>query len=290
MGRTLYLSEHKGLRIQRDGPSLWIEMPGKAGRRVPVALIERVVVIGKVNLDSLIITLFAEYEIPVTFFNRRGEEMAVTIAYNHRFAEHYHRQKIFFLSEHNTERFMNILRSWRRRLQLDVIRRLSRRLAEEYEEKGLRERDYQKFVRFATLLYGKEYHYVQNIVSGLFREMIIPRLQKAGLDPHLGVLHRRRNFGLALDICHMLGAEEDMQSIQFFKKSKGRTLVTGTGVTSEGMRDIVIRFENRLKTMVNITERIIDDIFEAMRELETEANIRIPDRDMRDEDELPCLL
>ncbi len=290
MGRTLYLSECKGMKIQRDGPSLWVEMPGRAGRRVPITLIERVVIIGKVNLDSLIITLFAEHEIPVTFFNRRGEEMAVLYSYNHRYAEHYHRQKIFFLSEYNIERFMNIIRAWRRKLQLNAIGRISKRLKIEYSLKGLRESDYKKIIKFATLLYGKEYEFVHNIVSGLFREMIISRLTRAGLDPHLGVLHRRRNFGLALDICHMLGPEEDIQSIQFFKASKGKQYVTPLGVTSDGMKDIVLRFENRLKTIISITEQIIDDIFEAMRELEAKANIKIKPKERQSESQLSCLL
>lgn len=269
MGRTLYLTEKKGLKIFRDGPSLYIAEDGKSGRRVPVRLIDRVVIIGSVDINSLVITLFTENNIPVTFLNRRGEEMAVALSYNHNVSQHYHRQQIFLNSTENIERFNNIIKSWRHRIQMDVIKRLSKRLAINLNRTGFTERDYQKIIYAYKTLHRHLYHRINNIVSGLFRELITSRVSKVGLDPHIGVLHRRHNFGFVLDICHMLGPEEDMQTIQFLKNKNITDLIRQEDINPDGIKDIVVRFENRRDWIIDTIERIFDDIFEAMRELET---------------------
>lgn len=272
MGKTLYLAEKNGLKILRDGPSLYIIEDGKAGRRVPVNLIDRVVIIGGVDINSLVITLFTDNNIPVTFLNRRGEEIAVALTYNRNISYYYHTQRIFLNSTENVERFKNIIKSWRHRIQLDVIRRLSKRLIINVNETGFTEKDYEKIIDACGIKERHLYHQIHNIISGLFRELIISQVLKVGLDPHIGVLHRRHNFGFVLDIYHMLNPEEDMQAIQFLRNKNIKNLIKGEDVSSEGIKEIVVRFENRKDWIINKIEQIFDDIFEAMRELKIEGS------------------
>jgi len=84
-------------------------------------------------------------------------------------------------------------------------------------------------------------------------------------------LYRRHNFSLALDISYVLEAEIDMQCIQFLKTAEEMSYIvrdqSGRFVSKEGMRDIIHRFENRRKYLFETVEKLIDDIFELMREL-----------------------
>jgi CRISPR/Cas system-associated endonuclease Cas1 len=122
MGRTLYLNENKGLTVLRDGPSVWIKEDGKAGRRIPARLVGRVVVIGNLRLEAGVITLFTQNDIPVTFINRRGDELAVAMPYNHHLPRHYEEQKIFLDVDENIERFKGWLYARRKETQINVIR------------------------------------------------------------------------------------------------------------------------------------------------------------------------
>jgi CRISPR/Cas system-associated endonuclease Cas1 len=279
VGRTLYLGEHRGMKVTRDGPSLWIRIPGQAGHRVPVRLIERVVIVGRVEIDSSVLTLFAKHDIPVFLFNNRGEEMAVAVSLEHKRPKYFHRQRIFLASGENKERYMNLLRSWRRRLQLYVIKRISKkRLVERFAVQGLKEHEYKGLVNSVARRYGNRFNCVHRVVKGLFKEMVISRIQKAGLDPDLGVLYKGRRFGLVLDLCYVLEPEQDLQTFMMMKSIYLNRFVNHQGVTSEGMRDIVLRFENRLAFSTIITDRIIRNIIEAMYELETEGCITIIER------------
>lgn len=269
--KNLYLHESRGLEILRDGPSIWIRQEGKAGRRIPVRLIGRVVIIGNLKLEAGAITLFTENDIPVTFMNMSGEEAAVTIPYNHHLPRHYEEQKVFLETEKNVQRVKGWILAERRLLQLDTLKRLSKGGGALYTSKGFRESDYQGFIGSHIKGGLESWKVVNGIVSNLFREMIVGGLIHADLDPHMGILHRRHNFGLALDICHIMGAAEDLQALQFLKLSKDKASMCrspqGCVVTKDGMKDIIHRFENRKKALYEILGRILDDLFELMREL-----------------------
>jgi CRISPR/Cas system-associated endonuclease Cas1 len=276
MGRTLYLNENKGLTVLRDGPSVWIKEDGKAGRRIPARLVGRVVVIGNLRLEAGVITLFTQNDIPVTFINRRGDELAVAMPYNHHLPRHYEEQKIFLDVDENIERFKCWLYARRKETQINVIRRFSKGFAGLFTAKGFREKDYCRFIERFKPSKDEQWKVVSGVISNLFREMIIVEmiivcLLKADLDPHLGVLYRRHNFRLALDISYVLEAEIDMQCIQFLKTAEEMSHIvrdqSGRFVSKEGMRDIIHRFENRRKYLFETVEKLIDDIFELMREL-----------------------
>lgn len=271
MGRTLYLNENKGLTVLRDGPSVWVKEDGKAGRRIPARLVGRVVVIGNLRLEAGVITLFTQNDIPVTFINRRGDELAVAMPYNHQLPRHYEEQKVFLDAEENIERFKGWLYARRKETQINVIRRLSKGFAGLFTAKGFREKDYCRFTERFKPSNDEQWKVVSGVISNLFREMIIVCILKADLDPHLGVLYRRHNFSLALDISYVLEAEIDMQCIQFLKTAEEMSYIvrdqSGRFVSKEGMRDIIHRFENRRKYLFETVEKLIDDIFELMREL-----------------------
>ncbi|MGB9716526.1 MAG: CRISPR-associated endonuclease Cas1 [Thermodesulfovibrionales bacterium] len=273
MDRTLYLNENKKLRVFRDGPSIWIKEEGKAGRRIPARLVSRVVIIGNIKLESGVITLFTDNDVPITFLNHRGDAVAVAMPYNHHLPRHYDEQKKFLENEENIERFKNWLYSKKKEVQLGVIKRISKRTAEIFSEKGFREKDYKKFIEEfkPPHLFDEKFKVVYRTVSNLFREMVIGCIVRADLDPHLGVYYRRHNFGFALDICYALDSEIEMQTIQFLKidKDKGYIVKEPDGwiISKEGMRDIVHRFENRRKQIQEKIESLLDDIFELMRDI-----------------------
>jgi len=271
MGRTLYLNENKGLTVFRDGPSIWVKENGKAGRRIPARLVGRVVVIGNLRLEAGVITLFTQNDIPVTFINHRGDELAVAMPYNHHLPRHYEEQKIFLDVDDNIERFKCWLYARRKETQINVIRRFSKGFAGLFTAKGFREKDYCRFIEKFKPSNNEQWKVVSGVISNLFREMIIVCLLKADLDPHLGMLYRRHNFSLALDICYILEPEIDIQCIQFLRGAREKGCMVrekiGWAVSKDGMRDIIHRFENRRKQIHATIERLIDDIFELMRGL-----------------------
>lgn len=271
MDRTLYLNEKEKLAVFRDGPSICVKESGKAGKRIPARFVGRAVIIGNIRLESGVITLFTDNGIPVTFLNRQGDAVAVAMPYNHQLSRHYEEQKIFLETKENVERFKGWLYSKRKEIQIKGVKGLSKWTAELFAMNGFRERDYQKFMEEYRHYKDERWKVVYGIVSNLFREMIIGCLYKSDLDPHIGVLHRRHNFGLALDICYVLEPEIDIQCIQFLRTADGTGQIlkeqTGWLVSKDGIKNIIHRFENRRTRLQEKVEKLIDGIFELMREL-----------------------
>lgn len=271
MGRTLYLNESGNkLTVVRDGPSVWIKAEARAGQRIPVRFLGRVIVIGNVTLDAGAITLFTESDIPVVFMNPRAEEVAMAIPYNHKLATHYEEQKVFLASDENVERFEQWAGSRRAVGQMEALKRLCRLSAGQIRY-GIGEGNYQQILARLKPASGEKWMVATGVINNLFRGLITEHLLKADLDPHVGVIHRRHNFGLVLDICHIMGAEGDLQALQLLKGEKNGCILArskgGWFITDEGMRNIVHRFENRRKALHVKVECIIDELFELMREL-----------------------
>ena len=269
MDRTLYLSEKETLTVARDGPSIWISENGKAPRRIPARIIGRVVIVGNLRIEAGAITLFTENNIPVTFLDNRGKEIAVALGYNDGFSRYYEAQKLLISRTEHIERIKDWIKAKRRRLQLLVLKRLSKELSNKFINEGFREKDY--LLIFDRQRPRETWEIVLNVINGIFREMVISCLIRAGLDPHLGVLHRRHNFGLALDICYILEPEMHLQGIRFLRGAQRKGYIERTSdgwmVSKEGMKDIALRFENRREMIVEFVESLIDDIFEMIREL-----------------------
>ncbi len=271
MGKTLYLNESAGdLYVKRDGPSVWITARETAGRRVPARLLSRVVVMGNIKLDARAITLFAENDIPVVFMDNSAEETAMALPYNHRLPSHYDEQKVFLESEENTGRYEKWAQAKRTVFQMDVLRKLAPSLSGLLTF-GIGEGNYQQVLSELKPKSEDKWSVITGIINSLFRGLIMEHVLKADLDPHTGVIHRRHNFGFVLDICYIVGAESDIQAVQFFRAERKVSLMekrqNAWRVAEPGMRDIIHRFENKRVRLSNLVGTVIDEIFELMREL-----------------------
>jgi len=269
MDKTLYISEKKGLEVLRDGPSIWITEDGRAGRRIPARLVSHVVIIGNVRMDAGTITLFTDNNVPVTFMNRKGSEIAVTIPHNHHLNSHSEEQKHLLARDENIQRYNQWLLAERRRMQLKVVKKLSKQVASVFISKGFREQDYKDFITRFVSVGEKRWRIVKEIVKNMLNEMVMKSILAADLDPHIGIFHRRDNFGFALDILHAMEPEADLQTVQFFKSDKNIELLTmtstGLKLSREGMRDVVLRFENKKRLTTGLIDTVIDDFFAIMR-------------------------
>jgi hypothetical protein len=210
------------------------------------------------------------------------------VCYDEKLPPYYHRQKVFYRSPRNRERFLNIVRHWRRRVQVSALKRFSKTLFKSYKQQGLKDEAFKKIIRNETLLYYDRYSMVYSIVRGLLCQLILTELKKARLDPAIGVIHRRHPHALVQDIAYMLDAEVHVQALQFFRTKTLESLITSIGVTSEGMHNIALRFENRKMVIRDLINQVIDSIIEAIIELEAKAEIKNQGI-RRDENSLSCL-
>jgi CRISPR/Cas system-associated endonuclease Cas1 len=280
MGRTLYINQSSRPVVLRDGPSVWVKEPHRAGRRIPARLISRVVIIGNVTLESGVINLFAERNIPVIFMNSRKKESAVMIPYNHRMPIQFGGQMILLDSRKNIRRFKEWASARRELLQLKLISKFRPRMGRYLRRKGLGNGNYQVILRrFRSVSMGRwsdqesceeRWGAVKNLVKGLFVSMISEKLVRAGFDLNMGVIHQQRNLGFVLDLLYIMDAEIDLQTLQFFKVVRNRSLLHEKEgawiVQDEGIRDIAVRFENRRKKTEALTAKIIREILSLIRE------------------------
>lgn len=274
MDRTLYLTEKHGVEIRRDGPSVWIREKGKAGHRVPARLVDRVVVIGNIRMDAGLISLFTEENIPVTFFDRRGRELAVCIPYNHRLPRHHEEQKVLFRTEGHACLFKQWLLAARRSDQLETISRLAPDKAWLFSHMGFRERDYEAVIKANRTDNEDRWHAARTVVEGLMHEMLIRSLLRADLDPHLGITGKRHNFALVLDFTWALCGETDLQTLRLLKAALRRDSSDGSWfapggavITKDGIKAAIAGFENRKQALHNLIEAMIDDLFRLIREV-----------------------
>lgn len=271
MDRTLYLNENKQVTVYRDGPSIWVREEGRAGRRVPARLIGRVVIIGNVRLETDVITLFTDNDVPVTLMNRAGESAAVVMPYIERLPRYYEQQKDLLAEPERIERVKDWMYAQRRRIELKVLRRLSKSVFESFAASGFSRKDYRMVIERARAVSDEQWQAVCSVLRMLLREMVVGYIVKIGLDPHLGILNRRHNFGLALDVCYVLDPEVQIQAIQFSRGARANGYLTkegsGWAVSPEGMKDIVHRFENQRERVKADIEMVLDNLFELIREL-----------------------
>lgn len=218
--------------------------------------------------------------------------MALTVSLGPKRLRYSHRQRIFLTSKENLERYMNIVRSWRRRMQLHLLKKLLKEpdKLEWYRVHGLKKEEYRKLLKPYMDRYSWRYHLILGIVHGLFLEMVIARLKTSGLEPDMGILHHRQRMGLALDICYILEPEQHLQTIQALRSRNLQSLFGKDGISPEGLRNIVQRFENKLPRLKVLTDAVIRNIIEAIEELEREGCIRLRYRGTGDEGKLSCLL
>jgi CRISPR/Cas system-associated endonuclease Cas1 len=275
MGRTLYLSDSRNaMTVRRDGPSVWIRKNGQAGQRVPLRLVGRVVVIGEVWLDSAAVTLFSEAGVPVLFMNREGDEIAITTGFNMKSPVLSDSQRIFLSTPENRKYFL----LWMERTRLAVERITIKRMYRYFDDsirQGITDADYNEVVEYLKPKDEKKWKVIYNFTFGLFRVVVVEELMRAGLDPHVGILYRHFNYGLALDICRIINSEVEIQTIQYFRSSVirpnrkekyARQLLDGNDI-----RNIVHRFENRREAVRGMISGIIEDLNKMIGRLNHES-------------------
>jgi len=271
MERTLYLNEKKGLIVMRDGPSLWIKEKDKAGTRVPARLVNMVFIVGNIKMDAGTVMLFAENNTPVTFMNKRGEAIGVVMPYNHASPDHHEEQKRFMKREENQEAFKKWITSQRREVQIAVMKKMNWEKAQNFLTKGFRECDYAEIITLRRSSKDREWNTVYSTINNLIMEMIIKEIISSNLDPHIGIINKNCNFGLALDLYKILEPECDLMTIQFFTSCRWHEFVLNTDkkctLTKDGWRNVVHRFENRKQVISHRLDMVIRGYFDLMRSI-----------------------
>lgn len=269
MDRSLYLVDNENIEVTADGPSLWIQKPMKAGQRVPLRLINRVYVIGNIKISSEAMLALAEQNIPLIVSRHSGEDKAIMLPYNHRLPSHFKEQRVILENAINLFKYIKWLKAYRMCLQLRLLKKYFPYLK---KSNVLGEGDYE--VLLAKLIPRNKCltRVVKDVVSFLFKGLITVNLIKAGLDVHTGAYFRRVNFGFVLDLIYLLEAMVDEQVILFFKQPNYSRFVQQCKervcLTSEGYRNIIHRFENKKSELSNQINKVIDDFFYLIRELE----------------------
>lgn len=209
MEKTLYLCERSGMRVTRDGPSLWIEQPGRAGCRVPGRLIRQAVIVGNVAMDSGSLLLLAERGIPVLFLRRDGLPAAALWGLSGAVRQRSGRQRACADDPSSEERVRVWLRAWRRGRQAVLVRRVDPEAAARWRREGYRESDYARWL--ATRIGAAPLSRSLGFFRGALTELIAAEIAARGWDVHRGVVHKAEPLGLIKDFTDAL--EPDAQGL-----------------------------------------------------------------------------
>ncbi|MCX7857061.1 MAG: CRISPR-associated endonuclease Cas1 [Deltaproteobacteria bacterium] len=274
MERTLYLNDSgSSISVMRDGPSLWIEEKGGAGRRIPVRFIDLVILVQNVKIDAQSLAVLSENQVPVIIMDRSGQRKAYVLPYEEKIPFRYRDQKFILRNERSEERYRKWAETKRMIIGISALKRIGKDKLTRCEEIG--EGNYSIIMKELISSMGIEeekYMIVKNTVCSLFHGIIAKKLLRAGFDIHLGVINRRKNFGLILDVSYIMDGEIDLQTLQFFKTDAKREIafhhVFGRcELKPNVMRFIAHRFENRKKTIGQMVDNIIDELCTLMREI-----------------------
>jgi hypothetical protein len=154
MERTLFLNERAGMRVRRDGPSLWIERAGSAGSRVPVRLVRRVLISGNVTLDAESLTAFARRGVPITLVSRTGEPLAMVVGCASGLFVRRGLQAGALENPCVRERISTWLRAWERGRQLALATRFDPVTALQWRRQGVHPADYELWIHRQGRLRG----------------------------------------------------------------------------------------------------------------------------------------
>lgn len=263
MDRTLYLNENKKIDIKVDGPSLWIKEEGYAGFRVPVRLIERVVISGDLKIPTGLIFLFAQNDVPVIFV-RKKEEAAFVLPYESKPKPNYFKQKFLLKNDTTIDRYLNFIEAKREISELYLFNRLTGKAATKLRN----DFDYDNFIFQYLKCKSNICMFVKHIISTLLFELIVSVLIKSEFDVHCGILNRGQDYGFARDVAYTLEPEVDLQAILFFNTPRNLLNKETTFKIDPIMRrGIIHRFENRKDTIKNLVIRFTDEVNELIRGL-----------------------
>lgn len=249
MERTLYLNESPGLRVRRDGPSLWIERRQTAGQRVPVRLIRRVLIAGNVALDTESLTVFAERGVPITLLNRAGEPVAVVLASAAGLFARRGRQAAALEDSRQRDRLCAWLRAWERGRRLVLASRLDPVTAARWRREGLRSAEYDTWVMQQARMRGASLRR-RGFFRAALQTLALEAISEAGWDPHLGLLHRAQPLGFVRDCVAALQADADLVWLD-----SGGAAGDDVGALPQALAE---HFESRRPRLAMLLRRLLD--------------------------------
>jgi len=262
MKKSLYLVEKRNkITVHSDGPSFLITSRNKAPMRVPVRTIDKVVIIGNVRIDANSIILCAENKIPVLFIASDKTEKALLLPYNHKLPNHYKEQRLILQSKETMMRYKKWIYTKRSMMQIQILKELFNRFSFTVD---IGEGNY-KFLINSFIKSQPNWTTIKDIIENFLRGVITGRIIQSGLDHHLGIIHRRVNFGLLLDLSMIFEPEADFQTIKFFQSSKFG--IQNGELTEEGIKQIIDRFESRRENFTKSVEAVIDELFEIIKDV-----------------------
>jgi CRISPR/Cas system-associated endonuclease Cas1 len=257
MDRTLFLSERPGLSVRRDGPSLWIEQPGSAGRRVPVRLIRRVLIAGNVALDTESLTAFAERGVPVTLVGRNGQPVAMVVSCASGLFARRGLQVGMVENPSVQERVSSWLRAWERGRRLALAARLDSATAARWRCTGVRTVDYEQWVQRLGRLRGAVAPQ-RRLFHAAVGTLILDRIAEAGWDPHVGVIHRGEPLGFVKDCAMAFRADADRLWLdQGCRTHHAETMLPP---------DVAECFERHRLRLAKLLDRLLDQYADLVRE------------------------
>ncbi|RMH10088.1 MAG: hypothetical protein D6704_00045 [Nitrospirae bacterium] len=252
--KTLYLSEHPRLRIRRDGPSIWVEHAGQAGRRVPARLVRRVLIRGNVALDAGSLMLFADRGVPITLVRRDGTPSAVIVPFAVTSPRRAMRQRGILEDRRKREQFCAWLEAWERGRQIALVARLAPHVVIRWKREGFRREDYDAVL---------EQHLDQPVadsgerafVAGLLFEFVLSELAAEGWDPQIGIRQLAGPLGFAHDLTEALAPEVDRVWVETVARSRAPVATSFTLIREfERARP---RLTKLLRSMLRQYERLL---------------------------------
>lgn len=257
MERTLFLNERTGMRVRRDGPSLWIERPGSAGSRVPVRLIRRVLISGNVALDTESLTAFARRGVPITFVSRDGEPLAMMVGCAGGLFARRGLQAGALENPLLRERISAWLRAWERGRRLALATRLDPVTALQWRRQGVRPADYESWIHRQGRLRGASLRR-RGVFHAAAGTVALDRITDAGWDPHLGVAHRGEPLGFVKDCATAIRADADRVWLE------SGSLADGT--SSALSMDVAAFFERQRPRLSRLLTRLLEQYADLLRE------------------------
>ncbi len=272
MGRTIYLNENRNIFVKTDGPSLWIKEKDRAGRRVPVRLINQMIITGNVRIESGVIAMLVERGVPITFLNKKSGMRASVIEDDPTYTVLKEKVERLRMSSGGQTRVKNWLQARRKTFQRRLLVNINKSFGIFIEKRGFKEEYYQQCLKglLGDMPTIKHIKAVQNVIDALFHELVLKKILDMELDPHISFLHKIQNFAFVKDLRYAVEAERDRQVLQFFKKreffvffEKRKGLYT---INSAGMKNIIIRFENQKERVLKVIDLLLMDFFSILRE------------------------
>lgn len=256
------------MRLILDGPSIMVRVGQGVERRIPIRWLERVVVVGNMELESQLLSRLAAQGIPVLLVERESLKSAVVYKVNENGVQIKKRQHMVFRKAPLSEHVSNWMRSKRREMILKTIKKYSPRLVNLFLQDGNIECKYQQLIKILKRNIPS-WDTVIGLIRSMMFELLLTIIKKTNFDPHCGAINRGIDFGFVLDLLWIMEPEVDYQAVRFFRIPSRRNIKLLSKGNQE-FREIVHRFENRKKLVDKEVKFFLDELIDLMRRVDGE--------------------